>query len=144
MGRWMEAFSDFPDWEADYDERHPLRLADLPPHPLMYAADSLPGWAVEHFPLLSWIRPSIKPTKSNYDGEDLWLKTSQVSDLLDEFRHLRRISKRDAFIIGLDGAIVYKNWRGRHSEEEFNGWLDAIESVLEMTIEAEGVVLLSL
>ena len=86
----------------------------------------------------------VRPKSDYYEDEELWLAPSQVVTINDEFRQLRAVCRRNEFITGLEGSVVYEHWRDRYEADAFEDWLRGLESVLELTIEADGVLLLLL
>ena len=90
--------------------------------------------------MLYWVHPD----SGNYDDEELWLDTSQLRPIREEYQNLCAVCRRKLFIPGLDGAEVFEHWRKQYDVGEFGNWLSEIDSVLELTIQANGVALLLL
>jgi hypothetical protein len=79
-----------------------------------------------HFPMLE----AVGLHSNRYVDENLWLDAAEVGRLIEEFRRLRRICRREKFITGLDGPATYEAWRSDERREDFDGWLDKIDALL--------------
>jgi len=135
MGRWMEVVRQRPA-DGQHDHGHiyeDLIVREIAPHPLMHAFGALcqanPGKREvirESFPTLE----AIALGSPRYSGEDLWLSADELGQLLEEFRRLRRVCRREEYLTGIDGAASYEAWRNSERSDEFDAWLDKIEALV--------------
>lgn len=116
MGRWMEI------------RQNEEIIGEIAPHPILDAGYCLTPEIREQFPLLTKVWPKSK----NYVDEELWLSSEEAKILLEEFRKLRAICRREQFITHLDGKVAEKHWRGHLNPDdlEWEKYLDTIESLL--------------
>jgi len=127
MGKWLEVLRQRrPDGADGYSERLPSIVAEIAPHPLLRAGRCLGREHRKFFPALDLVRENSPA----YVNEWLWLDEQQTEELLGELRRIRRISRRQEFLAGLDGARYYDLWRQGESPEKFEAWLDRIEQAL--------------
>ncbi len=134
MGRWMEVVSEYPPPRNDEGDYSDVVVDELAPHPLIYARSAMGRKAGAFFPELSrvWIHSGA------YVDEDLWLSPAEVPPLLTELAELRQVCRYERFLPGVNGAMVYANWRDFEEEAVFEEHLDAIESLLARAA-AEGL-----
>ena len=140
MGRWMEILSKQPPKMAGWKERSDIRLGEIAPTPLMYAAQAIRGATEQHFPHLYRIRFD----SSVYQDEELWLNADEAADVLEELRYLRKLCRREAFIPGLDGTVIYERWRKSQEPSSFEHHLNEVERLLDEAVQRRGGVLLLL
>lgn len=80
MGRWLEAVKGGPsDISRPYDYPESAVIAEIAPHALLCATDSLPSAGKRLFPLLQHIGDP-----HNYNDESLWLPPPEVESLKTE------------------------------------------------------------
>jgi hypothetical protein len=140
MGRWMEVLRERPAESDDYDARAPLRLDELAPHPLLNAAHALRSASELRFPALH----SVRLGSPEYEGEELWLSTTEAEAVLSDLRGLRALCRRESFVTGLDGVAVYERWKNTSAAADFERHLDGIETALALAVSERGAVLLAL
>jgi hypothetical protein len=129
MGKWLEVLREKPPAEADgYFKRRPSIVAELAPHPLLWAGRCLSRAHRTLFPTLDLVRQD----STAYVDECLSLDELQTKELLRELRRVRRICRRQEFIAGLDGQRFYELWRNGETPEAFEAWLDTIENALDV------------
>lgn len=127
MGKWLEVLRERPPEGADgYSERRPSIIAEIAPHPLLRAGRCLGREHRKFFPQLELVRED----SSDHVNKWLWLDKRQVEEVLDELRRVRRICRREEFVVGLDGGRYYELWRQGEPPEKFEAWLDRIEQAL--------------
>jgi hypothetical protein len=120
--------------QHDHDQIYEdLVVREIAPHPLMHAFGALclanPGKREVIrvcFPTLEAIRLG----SPGYTDEDLWLNAHELGQLLEEFRRLRRVCRREEYITGIDGTASYEAWRKPGPSESFDSWLGKIEAML--------------
>jgi hypothetical protein len=104
-----------PQGQRDHDQVYEqLVVREIAPHPLMYAFGALcqanPGKREvirKCFPALE----AVGPGSPRYADDNLWLNVEELGQLLQEFRRLRRVCRREEYVTGLDGAASYEAWR---------------------------------
>ncbi len=136
MGGWLEVLTQKPTAGAEgWKDRRSLIVDECACHPLVKASRYL---GREHRPFF----PALVRVCSNspaYDSESLWLDDQQAADLLDEFRQVRRISRREEYLAGLDGRRYYDLWRQDEIPEKFEAQLDRIEALLAAAVRGKWV-----
>src|SRR5262245_3062263 len=135
MGRWMEVVRRRPaQGQHDHGQAYEdLVVREIAPHPLMHAFGALcqanPGKREvirECFPTLA----ALGLGSPRYVEEGLWLNADELGQLLEEFRRLRRVCRREEYITGIDGTASYEAWRKPDPPEYFDSWLGKIEAML--------------
>lgn len=110
-----------------YDQ---LLLGEHWPGALLSATICLPDEARELFPLLHRVRRGSEW----YVGEDLWMYYIDVEQLLYDFRQFRRVCRFEEFIPGVDARVLVDRWRQNDDPDDFERYLDQLESLFELTI----------
>src|SRR5262245_24793964 len=143
MGRWMEVVRVQRDHGTSVQDSV---VGEIASNPLINAFDALcqgnPGKREtirKHFPMLEAVG-----TSDRYVDEEMSLQAEAVEQLLGEFQRLRRICRQEEFVTGLNGPSAYDAWRTSWEPEEFDGWLDGIEKLLQEAVTSRHLVRLML
>ena len=79
-----------------------------------------------------------------YHGEEMWIDSVGAEGLLMDLRRFRQVCRFEAFVKGVTAENMVDHWRGGADKQEFEGWLDQIEGVLDLAVREQAWVLLSL
>lgn len=130
MGRWIEI----------NDNNVFTNLQGTNPHPIIHCICYLPKDIRQEFPMLN----SIDLQSSLYIDEVQILDREKLIKLQEELTRLRDITKFKIFIAGVDSKQFYERWKGEESEENFDWHLYQIDKLIQIAIDDDLTVRISL
>ena len=146
MGQWLEVLRNRPangpaTFLTDYKDDI---IAEIAPHPLLYAGNSLPSDFHQYFPKLCGLMSSGEYER---ESEKWLLSPDQISVIDQEFSEVRRLCRGETdpypYSRFLDVGNFMERWRGGSDPAEFEDWLCRIEGVLQRAIAEKAWIMLS-
>lgn len=121
MGRWMESLN-----------TEGIVIDEIAPNPLIYCTKHLPKSVRESFPIIN----GLDLHSDKWKGELQVFKNNMLSELYTELIKLRKLTRMEEHVSGVDNEKFLNYWKGENGNEtEFNNHLDSIENIIRKSIE---------
>lgn len=101
-------------------------IDEIAPHPLIYCSKYLPKNLRQEFPIIN----RLDLHSSKWVDEFQNLDSDKIPSLYLEFKRLRRLTRMEEFLNGLDNKKFLEYWKGDEEESNFNAYLDKIEKFI--------------
>ena len=116
MGRWMQSIND-----------KGKVIDEMAPHSIIYCSRFLPRKIRSEFPIIT----GLDLHSEKWKGEVQRFKHNEISQLYLEFTRIRRLTKMEEFISGLDNKKFLEYWKGNQMKAaEFQIELDLLENFM--------------
>ncbi|WP_299278003.1 hypothetical protein [uncultured Psychroserpens sp.] len=130
MGRWMESIND-----------NGNVIDEIAPHSIIHCSRHLPKKIRYDFPIIT----GLDLHSEKWIDEVQYFKNDEISQLYSELIRIRRLSKMEEFISGLDNKKFLEYWKGNEMKEsEFQVELDFLEKFILNAMEQQLEIKISL
>lgn len=130
MGRWMKSINDRGNV-----------IEEIAPNYIIHCSRHLPKKVRVEFPIITELDLHSKRWKD----EIQYFKAAEITELYSEFIRIRRLTKMEEFISGLDNKKFLQFWKGEEIENsEFQAELDLFEKFIQNAIERQLEIKISL